>query len=116
MSPAFSSVVVKAWSSDVGIECSATGRRKNPRAVVHHRVRGTTDCHHCRQRVTVRALTPVSCRIRESRSGVGPWRSIVTRTTAAAAKTLRPRKRTDGGVVLRRHPFRLQQKLARNRY
>lgn len=47
---------------------------------------------------------------------VGPWRSAVARTTTAPRYTLRPRKRTEGGVWRVRHPSTAQQKLWRRSY
>ncbi len=46
------------------------------------------------------------------RRGVGPWRMALIRMTAAARKTFRPRKRTDGGVTRFLQPSRSQQKLS----
>ena len=69
--------------------------------------------HHTRQRLSVRTFTPSHSRSGAARVAVMPPSRAVTKTTTAPRDTRRPRYRTDGGVVRRRHPSAAQQKLKR---
>ena len=69
--------------------------------------------HQIRQRSSVRPSIPSSCLNRSTRFGFSPCIMALTSTTTTPAYTLRPRKRTLGGVFRFRHPTFAQLKLRR---
>ena len=70
-------------SNPRGRSSASTGRANRDRAAVQKAVWTKASRHHRCQRASVRALTPRSACRRDTRQGVGPWRSTqASRTTA----------------------------------
>ena len=90
-----------------------TGAAKRPRAACHTRLVTNVSRQKRHQRLTVRTLTAKVSHSRFSRSGVGPSRKTGRSRTSMPKNTFRPRNRSDGGVIRRRHPSVAQQKLNR---
>lgn len=103
-------------TSDKGsVTISMTGKRR-AQASFQNTVCGMRSRQKTCHRAMVRRSAPTSFDNSWTRRGVGPCCMAAIRTTTAERYTLRPRKRTDGGVILFRHPSRSQQKLKRYWY
>ena len=103
----------KRSSNAPGRSFSSTGRMSRARAAIQNRVRGKIDCHHRRQRRSVRTLTPTAPLSTRAFVREGPLSSTENKSTTTAKYTRRPKNRTEGGVTRRRHPSWSQQKLCR---
>ena len=98
-----------------GRRLSATGLPKRPRRPCQNGLAVKVSRHQRRQRSSVLRDTGRLSHlwIASSRRGVAPCRRAETSTTTGAANQRRPKNRTLGGVVRRRHPSVPQQKLKR---
>jgi hypothetical protein len=83
------------------------------RAVCQNRLAAKVVSHHVRQRATVRRLTPNISESLCTRTAVAPCCIVATSTTIAARYALRPRNRSEGGVLRLRQSRRAQQTLNR---
>ena len=86
---------------------------KLARAICQKGVAVNASRHHVRHRSTVLRSTLMSAVSRRMRACVAPSRRIAIRMIVAARYTLRPRKRSDGGVLRLRQPCRAQHRLSR---
>jgi len=102
-------VAAKRSSRLAGIWSVSTGGTKSVRPSVQNGV--DTNCvrHHVRHCATVERGTPNVSSCREAAAVPALARAALTTTMIAATYTRRPRKRTENGVVRRRHLA--QQKL-----
>ena len=100
-------------SSERGNASIATGVARRARIAAHVALATNSARHHRHHRPSVRPLTARRSHSAWRRRAVRPCASAVASTTTAPRKTRRPRKRTDSGVIRRRHPSRSQQKLSR---
>src|SRR5271166_1154191 len=91
----------------------SSGGMKPARAILQNGVAVNVSCHHLRQRAIVRRSTDTTWLKRSSRASLTPCCRMVISTTMVATYTLRPRKRSDGGVARERQPSTAQQKLKR---
>src|SRR6266540_285346 len=103
----------KAPRSAPGMLFPRAGAAKRPRADCHTRLVTNVSRQKRHQRLAVRTLTAKVSHSRFSRSGVGPSRKTGSSRTTTPKNTFRPRNRSDGGVIRRRHPSVAQQKLNR---
>jgi hypothetical protein len=88
-------------------------KRTLARAICQNGIAVNALRHHVRHRSTVLRSTWMSAMNRRMRACVAPSRSIAIRIIVAARYTLRPRKRSDGGVLRLRQPCRAQHRLNR---
>lgn len=100
-------------STDAGSAATSTAGTKRPRTLSQKRLVAKIVDHHLHHRASVRRLIPSTADSLVTAAFEGPRTSADASTTTAPTYTLRPRKRTDGGVHRRRQPSAAQQKLVR---
>jgi len=104
----------KRESSEAGSSDSCTGVEKKAFASVQNALSAKTACHHPSHRRTVRLGAPCTpATVAHSPQGFARPAALAT-TTITEMYTLRPKKRSDGGVARRRQPSRRQHKLSRH--
>src|SRR5271166_3098208 len=108
----------RVWAAAVrrrGARRSASTARRphRPNRILQNGVAVNVSRHHLRQRAIVRRSTDTTWLKRSSRASLTPCCRMAISTTMVATYTLRPRKRSDGGVARERQPSTAQQKLKR---